>query len=278
MLGQVLHAHRLERSGADMQRKVGELHAALAQPGKQRLVEMKPGGRCGHRARRPRIHRLIARLVVGFRRVRDVRRQRQRAVALQHRKHVITVLEAQPVKLAVPLDHRRLDRIRQHQHAALARRMARANLREHVRGIEHALDQHLDSAPGFLGAGEPRLDHARIVEHHQVARRNQPDDVAKTAVGDGAAHAVKMQQAACGALGRGRLGDQLLRQFEIKIVESQLEMFATEDSFQYPLGGTRRTGGNREASLTNIRNSCSSLREPRVIRGWLLCFVPGDTG
>jgi hypothetical protein len=80
-----------------------------ANRGEQGLVEMQPRGWRGDRARRARVDRLVARLVLGCRRVRDVGRQRHLAAALERVEHVTR--EAQLVELALAPEHLRLDAV-----------------------------------------------------------------------------------------------------------------------------------------------------------------------
>ena len=141
-------------------------------------------------------------------------------MALEQRVDILAPLEAQPEKLALAPEHRRFDRIGQKQRAAGARWMVGADLRQHFIGPEHAFDHHLDPPAAFLLADEPRLDHARVVEHHHVAGCDQPGDIAELPVGKRARPAVEMQQPAAAALAGGMLRDQFLRQLVVEIVET----------------------------------------------------------
>src|SRR5262249_31722499 len=87
----------------------------------------------------------------------------------------------------------------------------------HVRS-EHALDHHSDAPAGFLAAEKARLDHPRIVEHHDVAGSNEADDVPELPVTPGTGRAVEMQKPARAALRGGKLRDQLLRQLVVEVI------------------------------------------------------------
>ena len=132
MRGDVAGAHRLERAGPDMQGEESELDAAGAQALDERLVEMKPGGRRRDRARSARIDRLVTRLVLGRRRVRDVGRERHRAVALEHVEHL--AVEAQSEQVALAPDDRGVDGAGEAQASPRLRRVARPDLRERLVG------------------------------------------------------------------------------------------------------------------------------------------------
>ena len=67
-----------------MQREPAELDAQRLQPCEQGFVEVQAGGRCGDRAGRARVNRLVALTVImGSSAARNVRRQRHVAGALQ---------------------------------------------------------------------------------------------------------------------------------------------------------------------------------------------------
>jgi hypothetical protein len=71
-----------------------------------------------------------------------------------------------------------------------------------------ALDEHLDLPAARLAAEKPRFDDARVVEHYGVSLVDQLGQLGETPVMQGAAR-IEVQQAACGALGGGMLGDEL---------------------------------------------------------------------
>ena len=135
------------------------------------------------------------------------------------REHVVAIEKLQFEKFARAAEHFDGHAMREQQAAARARGFARAHLREHAACIEHALDQHLDLAAALLAAGEPRLDHARVVHHQHVAGGDKRGKFAEHAVAQCAARTVEMQQAARAALGGGLLRDQFRRQFVIEIGE-----------------------------------------------------------
>ena len=87
--------------------------------------------------------------------------------------------------------------------------MTRAKLEPRLVLRQHSLKQQFDPAARGLARMEPRLDHARVVQHQQVARRDQPWEVGEREVGERVR--ADVQQATAGALRRGRLRDQLAR-------------------------------------------------------------------
>ena len=212
VLREILHAHRLEGACADVQGHAGNAHAALVQAREQGLVEVQPGGGRGHRAGVARIDRLVAPLVLGIGRMRDVRRQRQHAFALEHVQH--RRIEAQQPELAVALEHLGPCRAEQ-QPRARARRLARAQLRQRLALAGDALDQHLHAPAAGLGAAQARAQDAGVVEHQQVARREQPGQRVEAQVGQRTVRHV--QQARGGTLHARMLRDQLGRQLEVEV-------------------------------------------------------------
>jgi hypothetical protein len=62
------------------------------------------------------------------------------------------------------------------------RRLAGADLRHRVAGVDDALDQDFDLAAALLAAEEARPDHARIVEHQQIAGCEQRRKLSEAAV------------------------------------------------------------------------------------------------
>ena len=80
-------AHRLKSARADMQRHIGDLHPLVAQGLQHRFIEMQPRRGRRHRACFARKHGLIALLVFVIRRMGDVGRQGQMAIAFQQFQH-----------------------------------------------------------------------------------------------------------------------------------------------------------------------------------------------
>ena len=113
MVFQIVLAHRLERAGADMQRDVTELDAALAQPLEHRLVEMQTRRRCRHGTRLARIHGLVAFRVTGIGLALDIRRQRHVAELEQQLFQRLGCFETQAEKFAITAQHHRMAAVSQ---------------------------------------------------------------------------------------------------------------------------------------------------------------------
>ena len=191
-------AHRLERAGADVQREVRERDAAPLQRVEQRRVEMQPGGRRGDRARLARIDRLVALRVALVRGARHVQRQRHRrrgARAARTRRRSPRSAGGRARRCARARSPRSPSA--RTSVAPGARRMVHAHLREDLVRPEHALDHDLDAAARLLAPDEPRLDHARVVQHDDVAARDEAGDVAELPVG--AARRSRRRDAAAGS-------------------------------------------------------------------------------
>ena len=141
-------------------------------------------------------------------------------MALEHGQRVVASLEAQPEEFTLAPEHGRLDRIGQRELAAHPGRVVRADLRHDLTPFQDALDHHFDPSAACLAPGEPRLDDARVIRHHDIARFDELDDVAEIPVSESARASVEMQQPARAALGRRKLSDQILRQRVVEIVEA----------------------------------------------------------
>ncbi|KGD43715.1 hypothetical protein DO70_6589 [Burkholderia pseudomallei] len=219
VLGEVFDAHRLERARADVQRERRALDAARLERGEHRVVEVQAGRRRGDGARVRGEHRLIAGLVGRVGRVLDVRRQRQPAVALDQ--HEAVVGEVQREERLDALADRHVERIGERERGAGRRALARADLRERGALAGDALDQHLDLAAACLATEEARLEHLRVVEDEQVARRDARGQLGEAPVDEARGRArvrvVHLEQAARAAFGQRGLRDQLGRQIEIEI-------------------------------------------------------------
>ena len=128
-------------------------------------IEVQPRRRSRHGAGRTRINGLVARFVVGIRLVLDVRRQRHRAVALEHLEN-IAAFELQVKEAAVLPQNTRLHGAFQRERLALAGRMARPHLHQRfVRCRARARRATSMRPPVALPAAEARLDDARVVQH-----------------------------------------------------------------------------------------------------------------
>ena len=213
--GQIVALHRRKRAGAHVQRHPGDGDTRRPQRREHRLVEMQSGGRRGDGAGMAGIDGLVARLVRGVGSAPDVRRQRDLAVAIEILGERLRSVDGEPEEAVVARDHGRRHAARQVDRAAGARRMARAELEHALVRAEHALQQQLDGAARGLDRAQSRLDHPRVVEDDEVAGGEEAGQVGERAVLDRVAGDV--QQAACRAGRRRRLGDELLRQREVEI-------------------------------------------------------------
>ena len=150
------------------------LHAPRAQPLEQRLVEVQPRRRRGDRARRARVHGLVARFVVGLGRMRDVGRQRHarrgaRAASStdswpSKRSRKRSPSRPSTVASSAPARRRRAPG----RGAWLARICASASRAPTTRSISTSI-----RPPLSLRSEQPRLDDARVVEDQHVARREE---------------------------------------------------------------------------------------------------------
>jgi len=123
------------------------------------------------RAVRVRVHGLVARLVVGCRRMFDVGRQRQLAELVQHIQH--RARKAQPGQVVLPRQHLCRHIIGEANPRPRPGRVAGPDEGQRIVFIQHPLHQQLDLASAFLVAERPRLDHARIVHHQQIVGTQQ---------------------------------------------------------------------------------------------------------
>jgi hypothetical protein len=213
--------HRLEGPRADVQGHEVELDAALANRLEQLPIEVQAGGRRGHRARIAREHRLVAGLVAPLRRAADVWRQRHRAVRLEQRlERVFAGIELELEQVRRARGHGRPGGVGEAQPGSGAGRLAGAHVGEKAPLAGLALDQHLGAPAARLARREPRLDHPGVVEHQQIARRQQLGEIGESAVGQRPAGAVEHQQPARPALGERRLGNELLGQVEVEVART----------------------------------------------------------
>ena len=217
MRGEILGRDRRERSGADVERDPGDGDTVGFERGKERRVEVQSRCRRGDGAGRAREDRLVARLVVDFRRARDVRRQRNGAVTIQIVEERHVAKQAQLEKAIAASDDGGARTARKRELAADLWRMADAELEERAIGREHALEQQLDLAAGRLRRLEARLDDPRVVQHDEVAGRDESRQIGEREIGERGA--IDVQQPAAGAFGRGHLRDQLARQVVVEVGE-----------------------------------------------------------
>ena len=216
--GDLLHSHRLESTGTDVQRNVGDLHTKRLQPLQHRLIEMQPRCRRRHRTRICGINGLVTTFIKAIRRMLDIRRQWQTSGLLENIEHLGRIEKAQQEHIPGSPGYLRLPAPCQQQPGAGLGRFAGANLRQHLMRAQHPLHQHLDLPATGLGTKHARLDHARIIKYQQIAGRDQLRQIGKHAIAAATGFAVQRQQAARPPLRRRKLSNQLFRQLIIKIV------------------------------------------------------------
>ncbi|MNL30805.1 hypothetical protein D3C87_1525630 [compost metagenome] len=149
-----------------MQGDEGARHAQLGQAVQRGLVEVQAGGGGRDRAGLAGVDRLVAVVVAGVGRMRDVGRQRGGAVRVQQFQHGAGKADVE--EFAFAAQHRGLEGVGQAQHHAGPGRLAGAHMGQDAVGFGDAFDQHLYLAAGDLVAGQARLDDARVVEHQQI--------------------------------------------------------------------------------------------------------------
>ena len=133
--------------------------------------------------------------------------------------------------------HRRLDTAREAHALPALRRLAGAQVHQHLVTGQHALDQRLDLPAGGLDAEQPRLDHAGVVEDQQVAGVQQRRQVAEHPIDRRRAGTVEQPRPA--AFGRRMLRNQLGRQVEIEV-------------------GKRVRSGHGKATVARRKRRCSA--------------------
>ena len=218
-------AHRLEGPGPHVQRQERGFHAGRAQRLDQRRIEMQAGGRRRHRAVAGRVDRLVALAIERGVRPVDVGRQRHVPDGLHHRERRAILGKFQLEHVLVPAQHAHARGlaalvVEQEDLAAGLRRLAGAQLRQHAASAEQPLHQHLHGATGGgLAAEHACRDHARVVEHQQVARTQQARDIGEPQVLRPLARRVEPEQAAARALGAGMPRDQRIGQFVVEIAD-----------------------------------------------------------
>ena len=222
VLGEVLGAHRLEGAGADVQRDAARADAARARarraaPRRNAAPRSARRPRPGARRTRSGSARASSR-VVG---VRDVGRQRHVAVALEQRQRLggKAQLEQRAVGAARGPSTSASKASAKRTSAAGLRRLAGAQLREHLVVRQHALDQRLDRAAAGLVAEQARLDHARVVER-PAGRRRAAARAGRGTRGRPAAGRVPSSRREALRSARGMLRDQLGRQLEVEIARA----------------------------------------------------------
>src|SRR5690349_3997709 len=168
MLGNVGDGYRRKRPGAYVQRDERARNTSTCERIEGGIVEMQAGGWCGHGAGVARINGLVAVGVRGVRRVMDVWRERQLAVALEPRVERARALETNAVQ---PVEARFDDRLCARcelDRRADSRRVACAYLNAGCVGTIDSFDQDFHIAARWLASSQACVDDARVVEHEQV--------------------------------------------------------------------------------------------------------------
>ena len=197
MQREVLDFDRLEGTRADVQRNVRKRDAALAQALEHRLVEMQAGRGRRDRARVPCINGLIALAVLGLRRARYIRRQRDLAVTIEIGGERDVGGDSQAKEPPFTLEHRRPCASVERKGSADLGRMAGGELHPRFVVCDDALEQDLDSAAAVLAAMKARANDFGVVEDEQVPGREQLGQVRERAIVE--LRAGDVQQAARGA-------------------------------------------------------------------------------
>ncbi len=210
VLADIIHTDRLKCPGSDVQGDKGGLHPHSLETREHGLVEMQTGGRRGDCTRMVRIHRLIAFAVARIVRTFDVRRERNMTDTLKNLRHRGIRFEFQMVKLPLALLHGHGNIPFQRKFLSRLRRLACTYLGQHMMSIQNTLHQHFDAPATVLVAKEARGNHARVVEHQQIACPQQRGQIGKTQIAPGAARAIEGQQTAGGARRCRILRDQIV--------------------------------------------------------------------
>ena len=190
-------------------------------------MQARRGGR--HTAVVARIDGLIARLIGGVGRVRDVGRQRHLANRFQNFMCVTRALKSQLKKIVDTLKHFRADTARKVKSGARFGRFARAHMGVYREAIGlHTLNQYLDAAARLFMAVQARLDDLGIVKHQQIMRAQQLRQFTKHTIRKRSRTNLKQARA---RPRRSRvLGDQFGRQQIIKITELHGRVRIQEDA------------------------------------------------
>ena len=119
-------------------------------------------------------------------------------------------------ELASAAEHFHVERLFQVEPGARLGRLAGADLGQGLVAAEGALDHHLHLATGVLGAEQAGMQHPGVVENQQVTGGEEAGQIGKMQVGQAGLY---LQQAAVGAPIQRCLGDQLVGEQVIKVVE-----------------------------------------------------------
>ena len=200
VFGDVVHAHRLERAGADVQRQPRQVHALRSELVEQRRVEMEARRRGCHGAYILRKDRLVACFILDFDRMRDVRWEWQAPMLLDQGIQIARTFQFQREKLgggAGAAGRPERECVFHDDPVARLRRLAGANLRYRTARIADPLDHDFDLTATFLPPEKARFDHLGVVEYQEIARLNEIGKVGEFEVAESVWF--DMQQPARGA-------------------------------------------------------------------------------
>ena len=127
-----------------------------------------------------RIDGLVALAIGGLGRAIDIGRQRHRAVRLEELQHVARELQVK--QLALAPDHARAVPPGSATAAPAFKPLLARACTSAVSRRQHPLQQQLDPPAAVLDAVNARRDHARVVEHQQIAGAQQRRQIAKLEV------------------------------------------------------------------------------------------------
>jgi hypothetical protein len=125
---------------------------------------------------------LVAHHILGLGIPAKIRRQRYLANRFQYRQYGSGKIQDE--EFLVPARDANLLTAGKQQSTALLRRLAGTHLRQRTTVTFDALDQDLRAAAGILDRGETCRNHARVVEHQQVARVEQCRQIDEPAIDD----------------------------------------------------------------------------------------------
>ncbi|MOA02630.1 hypothetical protein D3C78_1220920 [compost metagenome] len=212
---ELLHAHRLERAGANVQGHERSLDALGGNRLHQHLIEMQPRRRRRHRAQTLGVDGLVTLAVGAFIRAVYIRRQRHVPDAVEQRQHLLgepqleqRIVTRQHLGLATAIDQDLRPRLG---------RLAGTHMGQHAMTVEHPLHQDFQLAAGSLLAKQPRRNHPGIVEHHQIAGAQMLQQISELTVCQGAADPIQGQQTTIATLGQRMAGNQRIRELESKV-------------------------------------------------------------
>jgi hypothetical protein len=160
-------------------------------------------------------------LAIGrLRRTRNIRRQRHRPAAFEEFERGLGQFQFPQVYVARQQAHRATLGL---QRLTRTQWIAGAGLYQRTAARKRSLEEDLDASAAGAPRREARRQHACVVEHQQVAWRQQSGEVSHRAVDAAPTLPVEHQQTAGRALRERRLRDQLSRQgiFEIAAAHSR---------------------------------------------------------